>query len=143
MLAGYRWLLPLLRPVRSASLYPLARRTLALEWGSHGIRVNGIAPGPIADTPGMAKLSPGLGGDANAKVGSGEWGEGAFRELWHCYRSSRSVRFFFFRCSELNKLFRNASDGARLLLSAGHEIEPLSVSAIAIISGSAPSVKLP
>lgn len=47
----------------------LARRTLALEWGSHGIRVNGIAPGPIADTPGMAKLSPGLGGDANAKVG--------------------------------------------------------------------------
>lgn len=45
-----------------------ARRTLALEWGSHGIRVNGIAPGPIADTPGMAKLSPGLGGDASAKV---------------------------------------------------------------------------
>lgn len=43
-------------------------RTLALEWGSHGIRVNGIAPGPIADTPGMAKLSPGLGGDAGSMV---------------------------------------------------------------------------
>jgi Dehydrogenases with different specificities (related to short-chain alcohol dehydrogenases) len=33
-------------------------RTLALEWGSDGIRINGIAPGPIANTPGMAKLAP-------------------------------------------------------------------------------------
>ena len=35
-------------------------RSLALEWGSDGIRVNGIAPGPIADTPGTTKLAPGL-----------------------------------------------------------------------------------
>jgi len=35
-------------------------RSLALEWGSEGIRVNGIAPGPIADTPGTTKLAPGL-----------------------------------------------------------------------------------
>ena len=35
-------------------------RTLALEWGSDKIRVVGIAPGPIADTPGMTKLAPGL-----------------------------------------------------------------------------------
>lgn len=34
-------------------------RTLALEWGPLGIRVNGIAPGPIADTEGMARLAPG------------------------------------------------------------------------------------
>ncbi len=34
-------------------------RTLALEWGSLGIRVNGIAPGPIADTEGMRRLAPG------------------------------------------------------------------------------------
>jgi len=34
-------------------------RSLALEWGPLGIRVNGIAPGPIADTEGMAKLAPG------------------------------------------------------------------------------------
>lgn len=34
-------------------------RSLALEWGGSGIRVNGIAPGPIADTVGMAKLAPG------------------------------------------------------------------------------------
>mmetsp|Transcript_589 Transcript_589/g.966 ORF Transcript_589/g.966 Transcript_589/m.966 type:complete len:306 (-) Transcript_589:68-985(-) len=35
-------------------------RTLALEWGADNIRVNGIAPGPIADTPGTTKLAPGL-----------------------------------------------------------------------------------
>jgi peroxisomal 2,4-dienoyl-CoA reductase len=33
---------------------------LALEWGCDGIRVNGIAPGPIADTPGTTKLAPGF-----------------------------------------------------------------------------------
>jgi len=35
-------------------------RSLALEWGSEGIRVCGIAPGPIADTPGTTKLAPGV-----------------------------------------------------------------------------------
>ncbi|KAI9917864.1 hypothetical protein PsorP6_013181 [Peronosclerospora sorghi] len=29
---------------------------LALEWGQFGIRVTGVAPGPIADTKGSAKL---------------------------------------------------------------------------------------
>uniref|UniRef100_UPI001CB91803 peroxisomal 2,4-dienoyl-CoA reductase [(3E)-enoyl-CoA-producing]-like n=1 Tax=Erigeron canadensis TaxID=72917 RepID=UPI001CB91803 len=34
-------------------------RNLALEWGTdYDIRVNGIAPGPIGDTPGMRKLGP-------------------------------------------------------------------------------------
>ena len=31
-------------------------RALAVEWGPHGIRVNGIAPGPIADTEGVRRL---------------------------------------------------------------------------------------
>ncbi|KAL7536538.1 hypothetical protein ACHAXR_007219 [Thalassiosira sp. AJA248-18] len=35
-------------------------RSFALEWGCDKIRVNGIAPGPIADTPGTTKLAPGV-----------------------------------------------------------------------------------
>ena len=31
-------------------------RNLAVEWGRSGIRVNGIAPGPIEDTEGMKRL---------------------------------------------------------------------------------------
>lgn len=34
-------------------------RTLAVEWGPVGIRVNGIAPGPIDGTEGMDRLAPG------------------------------------------------------------------------------------
>ena len=34
-------------------------RTLAVEWGAAKIRVNGVAPGPIDETEGMKRLSPG------------------------------------------------------------------------------------
>jgi NAD(P)-dependent dehydrogenase (short-subunit alcohol dehydrogenase family) len=34
-------------------------QSLAHEWGEFGIRCNGIAPGPIADTEGFERLSKG------------------------------------------------------------------------------------
>ena len=34
-------------------------KNLAVEWGQFGIRVCGIAPGPIAETEGMKRLAPG------------------------------------------------------------------------------------
>jgi 2,4-dienoyl-CoA reductase [(3E)-enoyl-CoA-producing], peroxisomal len=34
-------------------------RTLAVEWGPQGIRVNAIAPGPVGDTEGARRLFPG------------------------------------------------------------------------------------
>ncbi len=40
-------------------------RTLAVEWGPQGIRVNAIAPGPIGDTEGVRRLLP---GDAAEKL---------------------------------------------------------------------------
>ncbi|MCM2313967.1 MAG: SDR family oxidoreductase [Thermoanaerobaculia bacterium] len=33
-------------------------RTLALEWGRDGVRVNSVVPGPIDGTEGMARLAP-------------------------------------------------------------------------------------
>ncbi|MPY32629.1 SDR family oxidoreductase [Streptomyces adustus] len=43
-------------------------RVLALEWGGKGIRVNAIAPGPIAGTEGLARLSPGDDPDGDRSV---------------------------------------------------------------------------
>ncbi|MFN8058790.1 MAG: SDR family oxidoreductase [Vicinamibacterales bacterium] len=42
-------------------------RNLAVEWGAYGIRVNGIAPGPITETEGVRRL---LVGDAKARLES-------------------------------------------------------------------------
>ncbi len=42
-------------------------KNLAVEWGRFGIRVCGIAPGPIGDTEGMRRLAP---GDLSTKMTS-------------------------------------------------------------------------
>jgi NAD(P)-dependent dehydrogenase (short-subunit alcohol dehydrogenase family) len=36
----------------------MVTRTLCMEWGSAGIRLNSIVPGPIGDTEGMDRLAP-------------------------------------------------------------------------------------
>jgi NAD(P)-dependent dehydrogenase (short-subunit alcohol dehydrogenase family) len=36
----------------------MVTKCMAMEWGPEGIRVNGISPGPIADTEGMRRLTP-------------------------------------------------------------------------------------
>jgi NAD(P)-dependent dehydrogenase (short-subunit alcohol dehydrogenase family) len=43
-------------------------RNLALEWGRYGIRSNSIAPGPIEDTEGMARLGAGVGTEDKIKA---------------------------------------------------------------------------
>ena len=43
-------------------------RVLAVEWGQYGIRVNGIAPGPIADTEGVRRLLVGESKDRAEKM---------------------------------------------------------------------------
>jgi NAD(P)-dependent dehydrogenase (short-subunit alcohol dehydrogenase family) len=52
-------------------------RTLAMEWGPEGIRVNSIAPGPIAGTEGMERLSrsPEARERSKKSVPLGRWGE--------------------------------------------------------------------
>ncbi|MCU7845066.1 MAG: SDR family oxidoreductase [Candidatus Thiodiazotropha sp. (ex Monitilora ramsayi)] len=36
----------------------MVTRTLALEWGKAGVRINSVVPGPIDGTEGMARLAP-------------------------------------------------------------------------------------
>jgi peroxisomal 2,4-dienoyl-CoA reductase len=52
-------------------------RSLALEWGPDQIRVVGIAPGPIANTPGTTKLAPDnhLSNRINTNIPLGRMGE--------------------------------------------------------------------
>jgi NAD(P)-dependent dehydrogenase (short-subunit alcohol dehydrogenase family) len=69
-------------------------RVLALEWGPK-VRVNGISPGPIADTEGMARLAP----DAATKAAHYEriamkrWGEIAEIAEGAVFLSSDAARY--------------------------------------------------
>jgi 2,4-dienoyl-CoA reductase [(3E)-enoyl-CoA-producing], peroxisomal len=50
-------------------------KNLAVEWGRFGIRVCGIAPGPIGDTEGMRRLAPGeMSGKITAQIPAGRFG---------------------------------------------------------------------
>lgn len=57
-------------------------RSLALEWGANGIRVAGIAPGPIAGTPGTTKLAPGLSSSDVSDMVVAEIPLGRMGETW-------------------------------------------------------------
>jgi peroxisomal 2,4-dienoyl-CoA reductase len=50
-------------------------KNLAVEWGRFGIRVCGIAPGPIGDTEGMRRLAPGdMGAKITSQIPAGRFG---------------------------------------------------------------------
>ncbi len=51
-------------------------RVLAVEWGTEGIRINSISPGPIAETEGMTRLAPTPEAEAQvtASIPLGRWG---------------------------------------------------------------------
>lgn len=50
-------------------------KNLAVEWGQFGIRVVGVAPGPIGDTEGMKRLAPGtVGEQARKRIPAGRFG---------------------------------------------------------------------
>ena len=46
-------------------------RALALEWGEYGVRVVGVAPGPIGGTAGLSKLAPVDGGGGGGAAAPG------------------------------------------------------------------------
>jgi peroxisomal 2,4-dienoyl-CoA reductase len=52
-------------------------RTCAVEWGRHGVRVNGVMPGPIENTEGMARFDASTGLDSQSSVPLGRDGTGA------------------------------------------------------------------
>lgn len=49
-------------------------RTCAVEWGRHGIRVNAVMPGAIADTEGMARFDDAVGNKPPATNPMGRYG---------------------------------------------------------------------
>ncbi len=70
-------------------------KCLALEWGAEGIRVNGISPGPIADTEGMRRLAPDPESEAASKaaVPLGRYGRKDEIAAAACYLASTEAAY--------------------------------------------------
>ncbi|HEY2135914.1 MAG TPA: SDR family oxidoreductase [Xanthobacteraceae bacterium] len=78
-------------------------RCLAIEWGPVGVRVNGISPGPIRDTEGMARLTPTPESEAALKrvIPLGDYGEKrdiADLAVYLCSDSARYITGAIFDC---------------------------------------------
>jgi NAD(P)-dependent dehydrogenase (short-subunit alcohol dehydrogenase family) len=104
-------------------------RTLALEWGEYGIRVNGVAPGPIANTAGMTKLAPGATmDDFVGMVPIGRWGS-TFDIGYACLFLASPVTGGFITCTRRRRrraclaAAAGGSGGAVNRASAGDESE--------------------
>ncbi len=73
----------------------MVTQCLAMEWGPHGVRVNAISPGPIADTEGMRRLMPG--GEAEAAyiatIPLGHYGEKRDIAELAIFLSTESARY--------------------------------------------------
>ena len=72
-------------------------RTLALEWGPYGIRINSISPGPIADTEGMRRLAP------NEGIAKQYKKECSIAALWNCGRDRSGGDVSVVNCCTLCK----------------------------------------
>src|SRR5260370_35557999 len=78
-------------------------RCLAVEWGPGDVRVHAIAPGPIRDTEGMARLTPTSEAEAALKrvIPLGDYGEKrdiADLAVYLCSDSAKYITGAIFDC---------------------------------------------
>ena len=91
-------------------------KSLALEWGEHGIRLNSIAPGPVAGTEGLRRMGPAA--DSEALRGS--------LPLKRYAEKDEIADLALFLATEAARNITGAvipSDGGNSVLGAGRMIE--------------------